>query len=138
MAEAIANKFAIERALDSFVFSSAGTSTWEGSPASDPAILVGIERGIDMSQHRSRQLSRDIVAEHDLILAMGPHHLDRIEALGGTGKAFLLTEYASAGQSNSAIADPFGGDLQAYRSTCDELMAEIRRAFDRILAEKRQ
>ncbi len=136
MAEAIANKFAIERALDSFIISSAGTSTWEGSPASDAAILVGIERGIDMSQHRSRQLSRDLLAEQDLILAMGPHHLDRIEALGGTGKSFLLTEYASAGSSNAAIADPFGGDLHAYRTTCDELTTEIRKAFDRIAAEK--
>jgi protein-tyrosine-phosphatase len=136
MAEAIGNRIAIDRALEAFEISSAGTSTWEGSPASDAAILVGIERGIDLSQHRSRQLTRDMVAEADLILAMGPHHLDRIEALGGTGKSFLLSEYASGGSSNSAIADPFGGDLHAYRATCDELTTEIRKAFDRIAAEE--
>jgi protein-tyrosine-phosphatase len=136
LAEAIANRIVIDRALDSFEIGSAGTSTWENSPASDASILVGIERGLDLSRHRARQLSRDLVSESDLILAMGPHHLDRIEALGGEGKSFLLTTYASGGMSNSPIADPFGGDLDAYRTTVDELATEIRKVFDRISAEK--
>ena len=136
LAEAIARKAAEERGQDSFVITSAGTSTWEGSPASDASILVGLEQGLDLSRHRSRQLSRDLVAENDLILAMGPHHLDRVEALGGEGKSFLLTQYASGGSSNSPIADPFGGDLDAYRATAEELTAEVRKAFDRIAADK--
>ena len=136
LAEAIAGRLCIERAHETFIVSSAGTSTWEGSPASDAAILVGIERGLDLSQHRSRQLSSDVIEESDLVLAMGPHHLDRIEALGGGGKAFLLTDYASAGAVHAPIADPFGGDLDAYRATADELASEIRKAFDRIAAEK--
>lgn len=135
LAEALANRLVIERALDSFEVSSAGTSTWEGSPASDAAILVGLERELDLSQHRARQLTRELVTEHDLVLAMGPHHLDRIEALGGEGKSFVVTEYASGGSIDQPIADPFGGDLDAYRATADELSAEIRKVFDRIAAE---
>jgi protein-tyrosine-phosphatase len=136
LAEALAGKVAIERALEAFVIGSAGTSVWEGSPASDASVLVGIERGLDLSQHRARQLTSEMVQDHDLILAMGPHHLDRIEALGGAGKSFLLTEYASAGASTAPVADPFGGDLDAYRTTADELDAEIRKLFDRLAAEK--
>ena len=136
MAEAIARKLIIERGLSDVEAVSAGTSAWEGAPASDGALLVGMERGLDLSQHRASPLSRDAVRDADLVLAMGPHHLERIEALGGTGKAYLLTDYASRGASSKAVNDPIGGELDVYRATADELEAEIRRVFDRILAER--
>ena len=58
------------------------------------------------------------------------------EALGGTGKAYLLTDYATRGASSKAVNDPIGGELDVYRATADELETEIRRVFDRILAER--
>jgi protein arginine phosphatase len=66
---------------------------------------------------------------------MGPHHLERVEALGGSGKTHLLSAYASHGSSDRPISDPIGGDLDVYRATADELEREIRRVFDRIAAE---
>ena len=135
MAEAIARKIAIERGLSDVEVASAGTSAWPGSAASDGALLIGIERHFDLNQHRSQQLSRELVADADLILSMGPHHLERVEALGGAGKTHLLTAYASHGSSDRPISDPIGGDLDIYRSTADELEREIRRVFDRIAAE---
>ena len=97
LAEAIARKVAIERGLPDVEASSAGTSAWDGASASDGALLVGMERHLDLSSHRSRQLTRAIVAESDLIFTMGPHHLERVEALGARGKAFLLTAYPDVG-----------------------------------------
>src|SRR5437773_11522262 len=97
LAEAFARRLVIERGLPDIETSSAGTSAWVGSCASDGALLVGLERGLDLNAHRSRQLDRDVVNTADLILAMGAHHLERIEALGGAGKAFLLTAFASRG-----------------------------------------
>src|SRR2546430_17448022 len=132
MAEAIARKVAIERGLMNVEVSSAGTSAWEGAPASDGALLVAMERGMDLSEHRAQSLTRDVVRSSDLILAMGPHHLERIEALGGEGKAFLISDFASRGASHRAISDPVGGDLGVYRVTADELEEEVRRALDRI------
>ncbi len=135
LAEAIARRIASERGLDVEV-GSAGTSAWEGAPASDGSLLVGIERGLDVNGHRARQLTRELVAETDLIIAMGPHHLERIEALGGEGKAYLLTTYASHGESTRPVSDPMGGDLSVYRATTDELEREIRRVLDRIAAQR--
>src|SRR6266850_4735561 len=126
MAEAIARKVAIDRGLFDVEVSSAGTSAWEGAPASDGALLVAMERGMDLNEHRAQSLTRDIVKSNDLILAMGPHHLERIEALGGEGKAFLVTDYASRGASHHPINDPVGAELDVYRSTADELEEEIR------------
>jgi protein-tyrosine-phosphatase len=136
MAEAIARKFAIERGLIDLEIASAGTSAWEGAPASDGAMLVGIERNLDLSHHRSQQLTRELVASSDYIFAMGPHHLERIEAMGGEGKAYLLTAYASNGVSDRSVSDPFGGDLDVYRATCDELHQDVRRVLDRLAAER--
>lgn len=136
MAEAIARKIAIERGLTEVDVASAGTSAWAGAPASDGALLVGMERRLDLSTHRSQPLTRELVESADLVLTMGPHHLERAEALGGVGKAFLLSDYASHGGTRAAINDPVGGDLEVYRQTADELDAAIRRVFDRLGAER--
>ena len=120
LAEAIARKVAIERGLPDIEVGSAGTSAWDGAAASDGALLVGMERRLDLSGHRSRQLTRAIVAENDLIFTMGPHHLERVEALGGRGKSFLLTAYPDAGSTGRPISDPMGGELEVYRTTADE------------------
>src|ERR1044072_4379349 len=111
MAEAIARKVSIQRGLADVEAMSAGTSAHDGSPASDGSLLVGIERNMDLGAHAAQTLSRDLVQEADLILAMAPHHLERIEALGGSGKAFLLSEYASHGASTRPISDPIGAEL---------------------------
>lgn len=130
MAEAIARRMIARDRRDASV-GSAGTSAWDGAPASDGAILVGIERQFELSQHRSRALSPDIIAASDLVLVMGEHHLERVNALGGEGKAHLLADYAAGEPTGRAIADPFGGDLDLYRATFDELEAMIARVLDR-------
>ncbi|MBV6520907.1 MAG: Protein-arginine-phosphatase [Gemmatimonadaceae bacterium] len=134
MAEAIARREAIERGLIDVEASSAGTSAWDGAPASDGALLVAMERGSDLSSHRAQQLSRELVSMQDLILSMGSHHLERVEALGGVGTAHLLSAYASNGERRDDVSDPFGGDLEAYRATWRDLERDIRRVFDRLAA----
>jgi protein-tyrosine-phosphatase len=136
LAEAIARKVAIERGLVDVEVASAGTSAWDGAAASDGALLVGMERRLDLGSHRSQQLSRALVDGSDLIFAMGPHHLERIEALGAGDKAYLLTAYPRHGTAGRPISDPMGGALDVYRATADELEAEIRRVFDHLAAER--
>jgi protein-tyrosine-phosphatase len=136
MAEALAREYLIERGLSDIDVASAGTSTWDGAAASDGALLVGLERRLDLSTHRSQQITRALVEGSDLIFTMGPHHLERVEALGGVGKSYMLTAYPSRGSSGRAVSDPVGGDLEVYRATADELDAEVRRVLDRIAAER--
>ena len=138
LAEAIARREAIERGLSDVEISSAGTSAWDGAPASDGALLVALERGMDLSTHRAQQLTRELVQSHDIVLAMSSHHVERSEALGGEGRTHLLTTYAGGAAAGRAINDPFGGDLEQYRETLAELQAEIRRVFDRLTARPSQ
>ena len=137
LAEALARREAIERGLADVEVASAGTSAWDGSPASDGALLVALERGMDLSTHRAQQLTRALVQSHDVVLAMGPHHVERAEALGGEGRTHLLTAFAG-GTSSRPINDPFGGDLDQYRETLAELQSEIRLVFDRLTAKPSQ
>jgi protein-tyrosine-phosphatase len=132
IAEAVARDLASRRQLSGIEFESAGTSAWTGAPASDGAMLVGLERGIDIGTHRARQLTKELVDEADLILAMGPHHLERIEALGGADKGYLLSDFASHGKDVRPISDPFEGDLDVYRMALDEITREVERVLDRI------
>ena len=136
MAEAIARRLVAERGLSDASVGSAGTSAWDGATASDGALLVGMEHDLDLSTHRARQLSPEIVRDSDVILVMGPHHRERVHALGGEGKTWLLTEYASNGHTERAVSDPFGGDLELYRTTFQELEREIQKVVNRIAAER--
>ena len=136
MAEAIARRIAAERGVTGVEVSSAGTGAWEGSGASEGALLVGLERGMDLNAHRSRLLTPELVAAADIVLVMSPSHLEQVRDLGGGAKAQLLTAYAAGGAAGRPIADPYGGNLETYRDTFEELEREIRRAFDRIVAER--
>ena len=135
LAEGIARRMISERALTDLEVSSAGTSAWPDAPASDGALLVALEHGIDLAEHRARSLAPEIVAGSDVILAMGPHHLERAEALGGGGRSWLLTGFVNPTNAR-AVTDPFGGDLTGYRATFEELEREIASVLDRIAAER--
>lgn len=136
MAEAIARSIAEARGVTDVAVSSAGTSAWDGAPASDGALLVAMEHGLDLSTHRSRVLSKELVGAAQLILVMGPHHLERVAALGGKERAHLLTDFASRGANTAPVGDPFGGDLDAYRATFTELKAAIELVLDRVASER--
>lgn len=132
MAESLAKKIAAERGITDFAAESAGTNAWDGAPASDGALLVGMERQLDVGAHRSRKLTREIVAGADLVLVMSTAHLEPVRQLGGAGKAHLIDEYASDGAVSNGVQDPFGADLDKYRDAADSLEQAIRGMFDRL------
>jgi len=131
MAEALARKIAERRGIQDLNVSSAGTNAWDNIPATDEALLVGMEREIDLTGHRARKLTAAIVSEADLIFVMTPGHVEQVKQLGGRGKVHVIDEYAS-GTANQGITDPYGGDLEAYRQTADVLERELEKLFDRL------
>lgn len=134
LAEAAARKLAAERGLEDITFASAGIGAFGGSGASEGAILVGIERGLDLSQHRSQTLTRELVSESDLILGLSEHHVAAAEDMGGEGRTFLLDDFASDGSSCRPVADPFGQNIEAYRDAADDIDRQVALAVERIAA----
>ena len=131
LAEALAQKIAARRGIQDVEVSSAGTNAWDNAPATDEALLVGMERGLDLTGHRARKLTPAIVSEADLIFVMTPGHLEPVKQMGGRGKAHVIDEYAS-GATDQGISDPYGGDLETYRQTADMLEEELEKLFDRL------
>ena len=115
---------------------SAGTGAWDGAPASEGAYLVGIEECVDLSGHRARLLTRELVNSSDLILVMSRHHAVRVAELGGADRVHLLGEFAGRAGGATEVTDPFGGELEDYRITLGELRELIDGVVTRLAAER--
>jgi protein-tyrosine-phosphatase len=138
LAEALLRRALLERGVGDVEVESAGTGAWDGAPASEGAYLIGLERGLDLSSHRARLLTRELVEDAQLIFTMARHHRARVHELGGEGRVFVLGEYAGRASEEAEVGDPFGGDLEVYRDTCAELEALIAAVADRLASETRR
>lgn len=134
LAEAAARKLAAEKGLNGVTFASAGIGAYGGAAASEGAMLVALERGLDLSAHRAQPLTPGLIAESDLILCMSEPHAASAIALGGGGKTFLLDEYASSGKTSSPVSDPFGQHIEAYREAANDIDRQVAQAIERISA----
>lgn len=123
LAEALLRQALDARGVTDIEVLSAGTGAWEGAPASEGAYLVGLENGLDLSGHRARLITSEMVSASDLVLTMARHHRARVLELGAEGRVHLLGEFAGRAGAAAEVADPFGEDLEVYRRTRDELTA---------------
>lgn len=136
MAEVIARRMAPALGLGDLQVESAGVGATAGSPASDGALLVAMENGLDLGQHRARLASREVVGTADLVLAMGESHARQVRELGGEGRTFVLPDFATSGVEQANVSDPFGADLHVYRRTFAELERYVELALRRIAQER--
>lgn len=132
LAEAIARREASSRGLDIEV-QSAGTAAEEGGPANSDAQEVATEHGLDLSQHRARNLTATLVAEADRVFVMERHHLEAPE-LEGSGKAKLVTAYTDSAK----VCDPIDKGIEAYRECYRQLESATRSLFDKLEADGTQ
>ncbi len=101
---------------------SAGTYALHGNQAAPPAVQVMAEAGIDISGHRARQITGELIRGSGLIVAMQRIHLDTIKRmqLWSKARARLLGEFGPQPETPE-IDDPYGGPIDAYRS-CLEII----------------
>lgn len=112
---------------------SAGTWAADGIPASKRSVQVMAEYGLDITGHRSRVVTREMLEEFDLILTMEPGHKEGmgVEFPEAAQRIFLLSEMEGAAMP---VADPYGGTLEDYQKAAgiiDEILAN---GMERILA----
>lgn len=116
MAAAIMSKIAVDNDMEITV-ESAGIMAAEGDCASENAVLAMRERGIDISEHKAYQLREKDVEEADIILTMTGGQKMMISQLAPK-KIFTLGEFSG---NDGDIPDPYGGDLEEYRETAEEI-----------------
>lgn len=99
---------------------SAGIGAGEGDRAAAFAVDVMRERGLDLSGHRSRRLTDELLAEADLVLTMTAAHKHEVQCQAPRegAKVYTLAEYAGQADSNDDgrgdIKDPFCGSRDRY------------------------
>ena len=102
-------------------FISRGLYVEEERSASYNAEAAMKQMGLDISAHKSKQLTEKEAMDADLILTATSAHRDRILAVLPElrGKVFTLCEYA--GLPFDDIPDPFGGDVEAYEGCAETI-----------------
>ncbi len=117
MAKALIRKEVSDRGLGEEVFvDSAGTYAMVGYPASEGSVNAMAERGLDISDHRAKQLTADLVDRADLIIVMEERHRRSIFVTWPRAmvKTLLLSELSGG---HAGIDDPYGGAQWEYDET---------------------
>lgn len=125
MAEGLFRKRLEEAGLGNRVITeSAGTHAHSFPAPPDPrAQRAALERGIDISQLRSRRITRRDFATFDLILAMDAQNVDSLRFVCPKNQAHKirrLLDYAPNGKQRD-IPDPFTGGDADFTTVLDLL-----------------
>jgi protein-tyrosine-phosphatase len=118
---------------ENWLIDSAGTWATEGQRVSENSVRAMAARGIDISNHVSKGVSRIFLQMFDLILVMEPEHKEAlcIEFPQIAQKVFLLSEFSG---STVAVEDPYGQSVDMYLQTAGLMDDYLQKGMKRILA----
>lgn len=120
MAEAMLRHALETRGCRDIRVSSAGTWAHYGTRAMPEAAAVLADRGIDLSEHRSRALDPKEVEEADVVVAMTSVHQREVAEIApqATGKLVLIKELAE-------MTEGSGGTQERIRGTAGPRVREF-------------
>ena len=106
---------------------SAGSFAMPGSRATPQAVEAVRPLGADLSKHRSRPLTVELIHQADVIFTMGRAHAQAVTALVPSAAEKTLTL-----DPDKDIDDPIGGDVELYQN----LAVVLKDLIEKRLAEK--
>ncbi len=115
---------------------SAGTMGLIGHPATQLAIEVAGQYGVDIADHRSQELTPELLESADLVFAMAAEHLETCRHMNkNPDQLFMLKSFPNQSRDprRDSIDDPIGGTRARYEKAYFEIDEAIRRAFPAIL-----
>jgi len=109
---------------------SAGIFAGNNFPPSPEAVKIMSNYNIDISKHKSRQITEELVKSSDLIVAMTKSHRNTIIASFSfvSDKVFLLHGFDGCKKD---IFDPFGGNSDIY----NKCFSEMKKALDNLFLD---
>ncbi len=135
MAAGLLRRGLVEAGLESrYRVRSAGVWAVDDSPASESAVAVMAERGIDISDHIAHTVTSGDMAEADLVLVMTREHA---EVLKNTWPQYgwKIHRLSEMSGKRKDIRDPYTGPMEDYRRCADTLSSYIDRGFAKIVQE---
>ncbi len=133
MAKALIGKEMAARGLtDNVRVDSAGTYAMVGHPASQGSVNAMAQRGLDISEHRAKQLTANLVERADVILVMEEQHRRSIFVTWPRAivKTLLLSELSG---DHAGIDDPYGGEQWEYDRTAEIIEDYVQRGMPMLL-----
>ena len=111
---------------------SAGVHTQEGSKASDMAVSLMSNLGVNIENHISRKVNAEMIADCDTIFCMEKAQLTELtkEFPAAKEKARLLLTLLD---SKLGVEDPAGGDDEMYQQCFLNMMPALAELADRIV-----
>jgi tRNA threonylcarbamoyl adenosine modification protein (Sua5/YciO/YrdC/YwlC family) len=103
---------------------SVGLNAMPGAEPSSLAVEVLREQSIDISAHRSRPASIDILSQCDRLYGMTQAHCEGLRLMVPPEQARRVELLDPSG---SEIADPIGAGPDTYRRTCGQIHAALKR-----------
>ena len=122
MAEALLREALREQ--EDIIVESAGLGALVDHPASEHAVTLMRERGLDITSHRARQITPDMVREADLVLVMEAGHRRAIDMNEPEARAKI---YRLGEWQDRDIKDPYRQPREAFEAALadiDEGVAE--------------
>lgn len=132
MAEAIFKQL-LQETDCTWTVSSAGTHAVEGGVAAWEARETMVGLGIDIVEHRSRQLSEEMLKKAGVVLTMTGAHKQLIlsEFPDAADRVFTVKEFSGIGR-NPDIGDPFGQGIKIYREVAQELQKHLTLVLEKL------
>lgn len=111
-----------ELAKQGYVISSAGLHAMPGQAASPGARAEMAERKLDLSPHRSRRLTRDLLDEQHVVYALTESLVEDLRAI-----ALRPERIRHIDAEGRDVVDPFGGTEQDYKACAVQIDACVAR-----------
>lgn len=104
---------------------SAGVAASNGEPPSINSVKALKSVGLDLSDHRSQELSNDLLQRSSVVFCMTTDHRDAIHRFYDPGNTPVLLFRQPFSDTHCEIPDPFGQDLAAYTEARDSMVEAI-------------
>jgi protein-tyrosine-phosphatase len=131
MAEYFARKYIEDKNLDNFKVASAGINAATGENASEEAIEVMEEKGIDITMHKSKMLMEEDLKENDKVLTMKNSHKEVIQDMYDYDNVYTLKHFVNTCE-DCDILDPYGFGVDKYRETRDEIEDAVKKLLEKL------
>jgi protein-tyrosine-phosphatase len=101
-----------------------------GRPPPDAALSVASERGVAMSEHRSRLIDEDMLRDSDLVIAVAPEHVGMLRRQFGRTRVLMLGDLDPQPIDTRMIRDPLDQSDEVFRDVYDRLDRCLDRLVD--------
>ena len=121
LAEGLFKKYLQENNITDVEVASAGVGAFPGDAVSINSILVAGNRGVDISDHRARNVNPEHLVTTDLFFCMGDSHKQVLSRHCDETKIIVLD-----------VPDPFGSPIEIYEECAKQLENQFPAILERV------